>query len=403
MKPPILSVDHDKTQVFRRTTLRALGKDEATLERLIGEAPHVLGCEDRRTHVQGPYAAFHQCAVETPSGELTKPDIVFLTGSGHVVVVEVKLEDNPDLRGRRVIAQLVEYAASLARYSEDDLTALFGAGAGHATFGDIVREQLPECPDPDDLATELVRRIQAAEIHLVIACDRVPNGLPELVGSVTAQHALGNYELRIVELAPYVPEGKSSGEFILVPRTAVETQVVGRTVIEVKGGSGEVPLQVSVQATPQDEVLEKLAAAKGERPPATPELLAAAEAYRAVAPAGTTIEGNQRDHRKIFVDGWPDAVHYEFLHRRSKGIMGAELHFESKKVRSISEAVRKAVLAGAALPPLEWDLDWLDGYSRVRAVFPDDTAPRRVAEAMVELIRLTRPEVDRALPSSRPR
>jgi hypothetical protein len=82
--------------------------------------------------------------------------------------------------------------------------------------------------------------------------------------------------------------------------------------------------------------------------------------------------------------------------------MGVELHFESKKLRAIAEAVRNASLPPATkLPPLEWDLDWLGGNSRLRAVLPEDSGAPKLASAMVELIRLTRPVVDRALAAVR--
>ncbi len=263
MRMPVLFVREGHREPWTATTIRALGKNEEYLEALIGRAPELLGLEDLRTHVKGPYAAFHQLGVETPSGQTVAPDIVFLTQSGHVVVVEVKLADNEELRGRKVVAQVVEYAASIATYDEADLVQLFDTGLPtDARFSDVVRKHLPSAPDAVALAAELIRKIRAAEIHLVIACDHAPEGLREFVASVTAQQALGNYELRVCELVPFVGPEVGAAGMLLVPSSILRTEVVARTVVEVNSGS-EGHLSFSARVTPQDEVQARLAAATG--------------------------------------------------------------------------------------------------------------------------------------------
>ncbi|GAO02688.1 hypothetical protein [Anaeromyxobacter sp. PSR-1] len=261
---PVLFVREERRTPWVPTTIRALGKNEQFLESLIGHAPEVLGLESLRTHVGGPYAAFHQVNVETPSGQLVAPDIVFLTASGHVVVVEVKLADNEELKGRKVVAQLIEYAASIARYSEDDLVHLFDADLpSAATFRDVVRKHLPSANDPVSVAEELVRRIRAAELHLVIACDKAPEGLREFVASVTAQQALGDYELRVCELVPYVGPENAAGGMFLVPVGLLRTEVVARTSVEVEigaGPNGRITFS-GATVTPQDQVQANLLAA----------------------------------------------------------------------------------------------------------------------------------------------
>jgi hypothetical protein len=266
MKPQLLLVRDREEQEWTPSTIRECGKNEAWLERVIGRSPSLLGLESYRTQVRGPYVAFHQLRVDTPSEQAIEPDIVFLTDSGHVVVVEVKLNDNPELRGRMVVAQVVEYAASLATYSESELTRLFGKQLPEgAHFTDVVRACFPECQDPIDLAAELVRKMRAAEIHLVIACDIAPEGLRELVAAVTAQHSLGNYELRVCELVPYVGSTGPDGGLLLVPGTSVRTEIVARTTVEVRAGADGHP-SISATTTPLDEVQDNLAAAISDGP-----------------------------------------------------------------------------------------------------------------------------------------
>lgn len=399
MRLPVLFVREGHQTPWTPTTIRALGKNEEFLEALIGKAPELLGLEDLRTHVKGRYASFHQLGVETPSGNTVAPDILFLTESGHVVVVEVKLADNEELRGRKVVAQVVEYAASIATYTEEDLVQLFdGTLPEDARFSDVVRKHLPSAADPVALAAELVRKIQVAEIHLVVACDQAPEGLREFVASVTAQQALGNYELRVCELVPFVgPEGAGAGLF-LVPSGIVRTEVVARTVVEVTTVEGGKPF-VAARVTPQDEVQANLAEAVGRTPRvAHPQIVGAISAYLRMAEPGTFERGRAPNYRYILVKGWPASTHYEFLHLKSKGTVGVELHFESEDVRAASNGVRDAALKPSAeLPDLSWDQSWAKGKGRLRVLLPENVDPAVAARTMVALIRETRTIVERNL------
>lgn len=399
MPVPLLAVVDGRPEAWMPTTIRALGKDEGYLETLIGQAPMLLGLEDLRTNVVGPYAAFHQLNVETPLGRGVAPDIVFLTQSGHVIVVEVKLADNPSLSGREVVAQVVDYAASMATYTEAELVELFDPELPTGSrFSDVVRKHLPKSAVAVDLAAELVRKIRTAELHLVVACDRAPEGLREFIASVTAQQALGNYELRVCELVPYAgPDG--GGDIFLVPTGMVRTEVVARTMVEVTGLSPDAG-SVKAKVTPQDEVQDNVAAVARGVPVPQPQIAGAVAAYLRMPEPGTAVRGMQPDYRKIFVDGWSGAIHYEFLHRKSRNEFGAELHFESGEavVQRAARAVRDAGLREAPeCPRLTWDPGWQNGGGRLRALFTSDTDPEVVARAMVVLIRQTRGIVAGAL------
>jgi hypothetical protein len=398
MQLPLLLIREGHRARWTPTTIRKLGRNEDFLEELIGKAPELLGLEDLRTHVKGPYAAFHQLDVETPSKQNVAPDIVFLTESGHVVVVEVKLADNDELRGRKVISQVIEYAASLATYSETELVALFEPDLPEdSSFVDVVRKHFPECASPAELADELVRKMRAAELHLVIACDGAPDGLREFVQSVTAQHALGNYELRICELVPYVGPAGSAGDIFVVPSGVVRTEVVARTLVEVKVGADGAST-FSANVTPMEQVQANIAAASQPTRVPHPQIAAVLAAWERMAEPETTVVGRAPDYRYVQVNGWPGSLHYEFLHRKTRNELGAELHFENQKWQAAANAVRDAkVQPTPEMPQLAWDQTWNRGMGRLRAVFPDDTDPDVIARAMVVLIRNTRGIVEKAL------
>lgn len=363
MRLPIFVSSTTGTVRWSARTIRELGDDfdEKYLERRIEECPQLLGLEDRDSHIAGPYRAFRQLVLETPTAQFAKPDLVLLTHSGHVVVVEVKLEDNRELWGREVVAQVLDYTASLSTYDERDLVKLFAPELpAKARFVDAIRRFFPES-DTASLSDALLRRIRGGDIHVVIACDRAPDELRDYVKAVSAQKALGAYTIRVVEVVPYVRDGPKVNEVLLVPGRITTTEIVMRTSIEVVNRpDGKV--SVNVETTPLADLEEKISVATGAKRAPPPELLAAAEAYQAIAEPGTSVFGRAADHRKVRVEDWPTDVHYEFLFRRSpEDSIRVELHFESEEYADPARRVQAATHSAGTLPGLVWDPEWMDG------------------------------------------
>ena len=63
----------------------------------------------------------------------------------------------------------------------------------------------------------LRERISIGQINLVIACDKVPSGLPEIVRGVSTQSAVA-FELDLVEVAPFVDVSSDAMTFCLCRR-----------------------------------------------------------------------------------------------------------------------------------------------------------------------------------------
>jgi hypothetical protein len=130
------------------------------------------------------------------------------------------------------------------------------------------------------------------------------------------------------------------------------------------------------------------------------ELTAAVAEYdRLPVDYPTTTTGHKQDCRLIHLVGWPNGVHYEFLHRkresktRRKGI-GAEFHLESVEAARIAARVKREFEGqpvGLLQTHLEWDGEWEEGC--LRAVFPLSAEPGVVSAAMRDLIKLTHGKV----------
>lgn len=261
--PTAISVWSDGTaHGWTRTTLDRLGKSESFLEGIVAGQPHLLGLESLRTGIHGPFHAVRQLPLKTPTSRGIYPDIVFFTASGHVIVVEVKLCTNPELRDRQVIAQVLDYASSLQALSEDELADLFQDGAP-AHWPDVVSRWFPKVTDPEELSATLLQRIQAGEVNIVIACDRAPPGLPAVIRGVTSQSAMG-FDLDLAEITPYISQ-QSPEDIIFIPTTRLTTEIVARTAVTVTYRRSDERPAATVQTLSLEQIEENLNATRSAR------------------------------------------------------------------------------------------------------------------------------------------
>lgn len=270
------------------TLLSKLGKDESFLQRSVAAEIELLGIQTLRSRISGPYAIFQELPLSTPMGRAVRPDVVALAASGHVIVVEVKLSNNPELRDRAVIAQIIDYASSFAALDEESATALFGRDVPDAaTWGSVVHRNFPDVVDAEELAETLIGCMRAGEINLVIACDRVPPGLAEIVQGIAAQRTLG-FELDLVEIVPYVRGDDSPDDILLVPTSRLSTEIVARTAVTVIYRQGESKPEANVQTTSMEEIQENIRAA--QQPATKGRVWTQAEVVEMIRAEGNEVE-----------------------------------------------------------------------------------------------------------------
>lgn len=232
MKTAIVTCAPDSTKtVWLPITLDQTGKNEQYLESVIVETPEPLCLETRKTGIYGPYTVFRQLAFTTPQSRQIIPDILIITASGDIIVVEVKLFANPELRDRRVIAQAIDYAASLSALSDKELAQLFSQGKTNA-WTQLVNSLFPDDKDPEELSATILSNVKAGNIHVLIVCDKAPAGLYELAKSVTTQSYL-SFSLEVLEISPYLPKNAMLDQIIFVPNLRLSTEIVARTAITV--------------------------------------------------------------------------------------------------------------------------------------------------------------------------
>lgn len=244
------------------TTVRQLGLDESYLEQRIGAAPELLGLSSLRAGIFGPYHVASQRTLTTPTGRTVYPDLLLVTRSAHLVVVEVKLADNPELLDRSVIAQVLDYASSIAVLDEDGLAEVLGDGGADRTLADHAAEWFPGLDDADEFAEVFAQRCARGEIELVVACDRAPVGLDDVGASLHRLSALA-FGLRVIELVPHVGEALD-GTVLFLRHERMRTQIVARTLVQVSVEGGSDRASVTVSTTAPDEVADAVERTQGD-------------------------------------------------------------------------------------------------------------------------------------------
>ena len=245
-------------ETWRPTTLDKLGKSEAFLEDVLAKSPDLLGLRGYHSGIQQSFRVFPQRRLTSPTERTNRPDLVLLSGDGHIVLVEVKLGSNPELKNRDVIGQIVDYAASFPSLNERDLIKLFGQKVSWAeTWSELIATLFPENDDSEELAAALFERIQSGKIHLAIACDRIPPGVAETVANIAAQQALGEFTLDLIEVVPFVCDNMP-GKILFVPTPRLTTEIVARTVVTLKYPEGDSRPFLDVRTTSVEEIAQNV-------------------------------------------------------------------------------------------------------------------------------------------------
>jgi hypothetical protein len=149
-------------------------------------------------------------------------DVLLISSSGRVGIVETKLAYNPEKR-RGVLAQILDYAVH---------------------FPELGLSELPGLPDGVHVSPEEIQeRLARVDFLLIIAGDEVDPRVVKLSQAVIGDHMLNQWELALIELALY----RGDSDYVIIPTlrnmVATETRNVVRVHIPTDGGKPQVKLE----------------------------------------------------------------------------------------------------------------------------------------------------------------
>ncbi|MES0022088.1 MULTISPECIES: hypothetical protein [unclassified Mesorhizobium] len=179
-------------------------------------------------------------------------DILGVARTGRLVIIECKLWRNPQAR-REVLAQILEYAALLRRWSFGDLTA--GIKRKLATHepnpifvaAKIRWPELEEAPFVD----AVTRSLKLGDFQLIIAGDGIRSDTHAIAEHLNSQGA-GLAQLTLLEIQLWQA---ASGTIVVLPIVPLRTKVLQQRVLVDGGG---VPLQLETQEIGASEASETM-------------------------------------------------------------------------------------------------------------------------------------------------
>jgi hypothetical protein len=181
--------------------------DEATLHKLVAEAPQVL-----------PLAGSPRLVVLGSEVRLGggSADLVAIEPSGRLVIIEVKLARNAEAR-RAVVAQILTYAAHLRGMSRDALEQEVLrsqlATRGYKDLFDAVEQNIQDgSVDAEPFLIAVDSSLAAGGFRLILVLDEVPSELVRLVGYL--ESIAPELTIDLITVSRYA----AGGQTMLVPQ-----------------------------------------------------------------------------------------------------------------------------------------------------------------------------------------
>lgn len=180
-------------------------------------------------------------------------DILGVARTGRLVIIECKLWRNPQAR-REVLAQILEYAALLRRWSFGDLTTGIKRKLATREPNPIFAAAKLRWPELEEapFVDAVTRSVRLGDFQLVVAGDGIRSDTHAIAEHLNSQGA-GLAQLTLLEIQLWQA---TSGAIVVVPMVPLRTEVLQQRVLV--NGEG-MPLQLETQelgATQADESME---------------------------------------------------------------------------------------------------------------------------------------------------
>jgi hypothetical protein len=182
--------------------------NEAELQDLLAETPSLLPGVGEE-----PAAA----ARELPVAGAGSADVVIVTASGDITLVECKLHANPEIR-RQVVGQLLAYASAIWHMSFADLDDAFRRSAAKRSLSDAFVDGREF--DAEEFRQAVGDNLASGSMRLIIAVDEITEELKRIVTYLNA-HTTQSVELLALEMRRAVDQNVE----VLLPATYGEESV----------------------------------------------------------------------------------------------------------------------------------------------------------------------------------
>lgn len=215
---------------------------EAWLQNLLHTNPSLVPVEAFEASFEQIFPVAKE--LPTPAGPI---DNFFITPDGDLVLAECKLWRNPESR-RKVIAQIMDYAAALSEWDYEHLSAIVNQknGTRHENpLYEIVKEH-PDVPDEATFIDNVAQNLRLGRFLLLIVGDGIREDMERLT-SFLQQRANLQFTLGLLEIGIYkMPE---SAGILVIPNIILKTTLIERGIITINDSRIKISPPVSGRDT----------------------------------------------------------------------------------------------------------------------------------------------------------
>jgi hypothetical protein len=207
------------------------GRREAFVQDLVHRFPSVIPMREIEPAYDPMISVCRE--LSTPAGYL---DNLWITPDGGLILGECKLVKNPQAR-REVVAQALDYARALARWTYEDLERSVQLALAHPAitlwqmverFTDLEQEQFVDAVE---------RRLRAGRLMVLVIGDGIQEGV-EALTDFLQMHAGIHAGLALVDLSIW---RDADGRLLVIPRVPMRTVLVPRGIVTIDAaGSAQV-------------------------------------------------------------------------------------------------------------------------------------------------------------------
>lgn len=196
---------------------------EKWLQDFLPLCPDILPVADIDSNFSDLMYLCSEAAIKTSKKGKGRVDVIYISKSGRLVLVETKLHRNPE-SSREVLGQILDYAANI-RASGWDYSVINDLYGKSDLYKDMCNK-FKDLPDRETFIENVNRYIRQADFLMVIVGDTISDTVENLVAFVDSPIDM-KYKLALCEIKTY----KMGDKYLVVPRLTLNTKIIERAVI----------------------------------------------------------------------------------------------------------------------------------------------------------------------------
>ena len=229
---PLLIGPNDSRQVLDAVPVGQPPFSESELQRILAQHPEVLPVTQFDPLFGPPVCTGRE--ISTGAGPL---DLLYVSPSGYLTLVETKLWKSPEAR-RQVVAQIIDYTRQIVRWDFSQLNSAFAqyarqAGYAQQTLVAYMAEQSDDEFDEAAFTDAVGRSLRHGRLLLLIVGDGIREGVEEMTAYLQDAPNL-QFTLGLVELGCYRVSPEPQSATLLVPRVVMRTAEVTRAIVQIE-------------------------------------------------------------------------------------------------------------------------------------------------------------------------